>query len=124
YFPPSLKEKYQKAQEELRHTNVKQLTKNEDLIWSDEIQAWYNQVMDSSTISRGTPDPTTKKDNNAIFFGAAGTGKTATAKKICIESDSCPLVIMKGSSLTPTKQDYDAGIAPLQKFVYTISELE
>jgi hypothetical protein len=33
-------------------------------------------------------------------------------------------VIVKGSSLTPTKQDYDAGVAPLQKFVYTISELE
>ncbi|CAJ0882531.1 10666_t:CDS:2 [Entrophospora sp. SA101] len=70
------------------------------------------------------PNPATKKDNNAIFFGAPGTGKTATVKKICIEADECPLVILKGSSLTPTKQDYDAGIAPLQKFVYTISELE
>ena len=74
--------------------------------------------------SRGSPDPTTKRDNNAIFYGAAGTGKSATAKKICIEANSCPLVIVKGSSLTPTKQDYDAGIAPLQKFIYTISELE
>src|SRR5437763_10888602 len=73
---------------------------------------------------RGNPNPATKKDNNAIFFGAPGTGKTATVKKICIEADECPLVILKGSSLTPTKQDYDAGIAPLQKFVYTISELE
>ena len=96
----------------------------EELIWSDEIGAWYNQVTSSYPPSRGKPNPATKKDNNAIFFGAPGTGKTATVKKICIEADCCPLVIVKGSSLTPTKQDYDAGIAPLQKFVYTISELE
>ncbi|CAI2178294.1 15690_t:CDS:2 [Funneliformis geosporum] len=57
---------------------------------------------------RGNPNPSTKKDNNAIFFGAPGTGKSATVKKICIETDECPLIIVKGSSLTPTKQDYDA----------------
>ena len=104
--------------------NCKILTEREDLIWSDEIKAWYNKVMSEKPPWRGNPDSATKKDNNAIFFGAPGTGKTATVKKICIEADECPLVIVKGSSLTPTKQDYDAGIAPLQKFVYTISELE
>ncbi|CAG8644462.1 8250_t:CDS:2 [Paraglomus brasilianum] len=57
---------------------------------------------------RGHPNPTTKKDNNAIFFGAPGTGKSATVKKICIEANECPLIMVKGSSLTPTKQDYDA----------------
>ncbi|CAG8648566.1 5153_t:CDS:2 [Ambispora gerdemannii] len=57
---------------------------------------------------KSNPNPATKKDNNAIFFGAPGTGKSATVKKICIEADECPLVIVKGSSLTPTKQDYDA----------------
>lgn len=50
--------------------------------------------------------------------------RVVSLSTICIESDSCPLVIVKGSYLTPTKQDYDAGVAPLQKFVYTISELE
>ncbi|KLL04791.1 MAG: hypothetical protein MRERV_4c057 [Mycoplasmataceae bacterium RV_VA103A] len=123
YFPPSLQNIWEKTQL-LNHTNCKQLTKNEDLIWSEEISAWYKQVMSKIPPSRGSPDPTTKRDNNAIFYGAAGTGKSATAKKICIEANSCPLVIVKGSSLTPTKQDYDAGIAPLQKFIYTISELE
>ncbi|CAJ0830453.1 7083_t:CDS:2 [Entrophospora sp. SA101] len=62
--------------------------------------------------------------NEDLIWSTPGTGKSATVKKICIEADECPLVIVKGSSLTPTKQDYDAGIAPLQKFVYTISELE
>ncbi|CAH1765499.1 2321_t:CDS:2 [Entrophospora sp. SA101] len=62
--------------------------------------------------------------NEDLIWSTPGTGKSATVKKICIEADECPLVIVKGSSLTPTKQDYDAGIAPLQKFVYTISELD
>lgn len=123
YFPPSMEEFY-KLGKATKKNNCQMLTKNEDLIWSSEIENWYNQVTRERPPWRGNPNPTTKKDNNAIFFGAPGTGKSATVKKICIEADECPLVIVKGSSLTPTKQDYDAGISPLQKFVYTISELE
>ncbi|CAG8653666.1 6801_t:CDS:2 [Ambispora leptoticha] len=94
-----------------------------DIFFPPALQECYERAQ-SLNHTNCSPDPTTKRDNNAIFYGAAGTGKSATAKKICIEANSCPLVIVKGSSLTPTKQDYDAGIAPLQKFIYTISELE
>jgi len=38
FFPPAFQECYEKAQS-LNHTNCKQLTKNEDLIWSVEIEA-------------------------------------------------------------------------------------
>ncbi|CAI2185952.1 15961_t:CDS:2 [Funneliformis geosporum] len=80
-----------------------------DVHFPPSLQEYYDKAK-SPEINHANcdPDPTTKKDNNAIFFGAGGTGKTATVKKICIEADSCPLVIVKGSSLTPTKQDYDA----------------
>ena len=122
YFPPSLEEFYKMG--EKANQSCKMLTEKEDLIWSKEIEAWYHKVINEKPPWRGKPDSATKKDNNAIFFGAPGTGKTATVKKICVETDECPLVILKGSSLTPTKQDYDAGVAPLQKFIYTISELE
>jgi hypothetical protein len=33
------------------------------------------------------------------------------------------MVELKGSSLTPTFADNEAGLKPLQKFIYTISDI-
>ncbi|CAI2187186.1 6300_t:CDS:10 [Funneliformis geosporum] len=81
-----------------------------------EIQKELDEVKNDPT--RGTIE----KDNNALFYGKTGTGKSATLKKLCVEVNKCPLVTVKGSSLTPTKQDYDASFGPLQKFIYTITD--
>jgi len=60
-------------------------------------------------------------ENNALFYGAPRTGKSATVKNLCFEANKYPLVEVKGSSLTPrikSKLKVD------EKFYYTISELE
>jgi hypothetical protein len=45
-------------------------------------------------------------------------------KNLCYRANKYPLVEIKGSNLTPTESDQKAEILPLQKFAYTISELE
>ena len=45
-------------------------------------------------------------------------------QNICVETNRYPLVEIKGSALTPSKDDQDSGLLPLKKFQYTISELE
>jgi len=64
------------------------------------------------------------RGNNALFYGTEGTGKTATMKNVCVRANCYPLVEIKGSNLTPTESDQSAEILPLQKFAYTLSELE
>ncbi|CAI2182008.1 6374_t:CDS:2, partial [Funneliformis geosporum] len=72
---------------------------------------------------RGETDKN-KRDNNAIFYGAPGTGKTRTIQNICYTANRYPLVEIKGSALTPTKEDQDSKLLPLKKFVYTINEAD
>src|SRR6266487_576352 len=45
------------------------------------------------------------------------------AEKLTYEADSYPLVVIQGSSLTPRKIDYDAGIDPLAKFIFTLCDI-
>ncbi|WNE40757.1 MAG: hypothetical protein mread185_000214 [Mycoplasmataceae bacterium] len=119
FFPPSMREYYEKGKE-LELENCEMLENEKDLILADEINTW---------ISRATLDPTRGNyenglGNNALFYGAAGTGKTATMKNLCVKADRYPLVVIQGSNLTPTESDQSAEILPLHKFAYTISELE
>ncbi|CAG8615713.1 5009_t:CDS:2, partial [Diversispora eburnea] len=69
-------------------------------------------------------DPTTRLDNNALFYGAPRTGKSVMAEKLAYEADMYPLIVIQGSSLTPRKIDYDAGIAPLGKFIFTLCDID
>jgi len=121
YFPPSLREYYEKAEEKELKTTCAMIEQAEELIISEEITLWENRVINNP--SRGEPD-SEKKDNSALLYGSPGTGKTATVKNVCYKSDKYPLVEIKGSALTPTKEDQESGILPLKKFVYTLSELE
>ncbi|CAI2186443.1 10001_t:CDS:10 [Funneliformis geosporum] len=92
YFPPSLREYYEKGQEskdDSFRSKLSMLEEEEKLILSDEIK---------------------------------GTGKTATMKNLCVRSNKYPLVEIKGSNLTPTELDQSSEILPLQKFAYTINE--
>ncbi|CAG8679802.1 12185_t:CDS:2, partial [Ambispora gerdemannii] len=54
---------------------------------------------------RGEKDPNTQKDNNALFYGTGGTGKSITAEKLAHKADLYPLVIVKGLALTPKLPD-------------------
>lgn len=121
HFPPSLREYHEQAKEKEIEVDHGMIEQAEELIISDEIKLWEQRVIANPT--RGDPD-SDKKDNSALLYGAPGTGKTATVKNVCYKSDKYPLIEIKGSSLTPNKEDQEAGILPLKKFVYTISELE
>ncbi|CAI2184646.1 4131_t:CDS:2 [Funneliformis geosporum] len=74
--------------------------------------------------TRGEPDPVTEKDNNALFYGTGGTGKTSIVRKLAYESDIYPLIEIKGSNLTPRKEDNEIGIDPLNKFIFTLCDIE
>lgn len=120
YFPPALRAYYEKGKD-AEDSSCDMIENTEELILSDKILQWEAKVIANPT--RGESD-NNKKDNSAIFYGAPGTGKTATVKNICVKSNKYPLVEIKGSALTPTKEDQDSKLLPLKKFVYTISELE
>ncbi|CAI2189541.1 10684_t:CDS:2 [Funneliformis geosporum] len=94
YFPPALKEYYEKGKS------------------TGDINSVANPT-------RGIPDPNTKRDNNALFYGAPGTGKTATTQNICFKANKYPLVEIKGSSLTP-RIKVKMNVA--EKFYYTLNE--
>lgn len=121
FFPPSLREYYENGKS---RSSIKDkcylVDKKEDLILSDEINSWVERTIKDPT--RGNFE--NGLGNNALFYGAPGTGKTATMKNICARADKYPLVVILGSNLTPTESDQSAEILPLQKFAYTISELE
>ena len=120
HFPPSLQEYYDKGKE-ARQENCYILKAKEELILSKTIETWIKRVKDNPI--RGETDKN-KKDNSALFYGAPGTGKTRTIQNICYEANKYPLVEIKGSALTPTKEDQESKLLPLKKFVYTISEIE
>src|SRR5437763_12348349 len=46
------------------------------------------------------------------------------AEKLAYEADTYPLVVIQGSSLTPRKIDYDAGIDNLGKFIFTLCDID
>jgi len=120
HFSPSLQEYYEKGKE-TDQDNCFMLKSKEELILSKTIENWIKRVKINPT--RGQIDAN-KKDNSALFYGAPGTGKTRTIQNICYETDKYPLVEIKGSALTPTKEDQDSKLLPLKKFCYTISEIE
>jgi transcriptional regulator of acetoin/glycerol metabolism len=61
--------------------------KNEDLILSPEIQAWYKQAKEYPN-----------RAYNAIFYGTAMTGKTSLARQLAKEA-GLPFVAIKGDDL-------------------------
>ena len=124
YFPPALREYYEKGKEsgdEKFRDKLFVLEEEEELILSDEINSWIDETVKDPTKGKVDKD---SRGNNALFYGTEGTGKTATMKNVCIKSNVYPLVEIKGSNLTPTESDQSAEILPLQKFAYTLSELE
>src|SRR5437016_5289086 len=72
---------------------------------------------------RGERDSNTGLDNNALFYGAPRTGKSIMAEKLTYEADNYPLIVIQGSSLTPRDLDYKAGIDPLNKFIFTLCDI-
>lgn len=120
HFPPALQEYYDRGKD-AEQENCYMLKPKEELILSEEIKNWIAKVEKDPIRGQGDKN---KKDNSAIFYGAPGTGKTRTIQNVCYEANKYPLVEIKGSSLTPTKEDQESKLLPLKKFVYTISELE
>ena len=45
-------------------------------------------------------------------------------RKLAYEADLYPLVEIKGPNLTLRKEDYDNGIDPLNKFIFTLCDIE
>ncbi|CAG8637103.1 5244_t:CDS:2, partial [Diversispora eburnea] len=73
---------------------------------------------------RGEQDSKTEKDNNALLYGAGGTGKTSIVRKLAYYANLYPLIEIKGPALTPRKEDYSNGIDPLNKFIFTLCDIE
>src|SRR5687768_2265060 len=69
------------------------------------------------------PNDLSNLDNNALFYGAPRTGKSVMAEKLAYEADKYPLVVIQGSTLTPNKFNFDTGVNPLIKFIFTISSI-
>jgi len=114
YFPPSLRE-HCEAGEKAGEINCEMLKEKEELVLSNDIITWYNNVVTDPI--RGQDD----NENNALFYGMTRTGKSQTLKNLCRESDKYPLVEIKGSSLTPRLK---VNMNVLEKFQYTISYIE
>ncbi|RHZ35897.1 AAA family ATPase [endosymbiont GvMRE of Glomus versiforme] len=130
HFPPACWEKLTNEQKYVNgipsKENIKPgitlLDSNEELIFTNKkILEWEQKVLINPT--RGELDSTSGKDNNALFYGAPGTGKTSITKRLCLRTNRFPMVEVKGSSFTPTFADNVAGLKPLQKFVYTVSDI-
>jgi len=122
-FPPSLWNRLSGVQKS--HEKVKELILGDDVPtykFSSLIEEWETRVKTNPV--RGEIDPNTKLDNNALFYGAPRTGKSVMAEKLAYEADMYPLVVIQGSTLTPRKNDYDAGIDPLAKFIFTLCDID
>lgn len=127
HFPPYCWERLTNEQKYLPNSTdvkpeIKLLNSEENLTFTNQmITDWERKVMINPT--RGEIDPATGKDNNALFYGTPGTGKTAITKRLCFRVNQYPLIELKGSSLTSTMDNHDSDIQNLQKFVYTISDI-
>lgn len=126
HFPPSLwKEltnEQKKSAESNGHGELELDEKTKSFRWNSTIEDWYDKVTYNPV--RGEQDPVTEKDNNALFYGTGGTGKTSIVRKLAYYADSYPLIEIKGSNLTPRKEDYENGIDPLNKFIFTLCDIE
>jgi len=126
HFPPSLWNELTEEQRELAkqkghgELNLDEKTKN--FRFNELVEEWEMNV--TANPVRGEPDPETEKDNNALFYGAGGTGKTSLVRRLAYNADLYPLMEIKGSNLTPRKEDYDNGVDPLNKFIFTLCDIE
>jgi ATPase family associated with various cellular activities (AAA) len=126
HFPPSLWNSLTEEQRTLAKSKgngeLELDEKTRNFRYNQQIEEWEEQVTYNPI--RGEPDPDTEKDNNALLYGAGGTGKTSIVRRIAYNSDLYPLIEIKGSSLTPRKEDYENGIDPLNKFIFTLCDIE
>ncbi|WNE40198.1 MAG: Signal recognition particle receptor FtsY [Mycoplasmataceae bacterium] len=125
HFPPSLWANLTEEQQALAkskgHGELELDNKTRGFRFNELVEEWYNRVVINPI--RGEPDES-EKDNNALFYGTGGTGKTSLVRKLTFESDLYPLIEIKGPALTPRKEDYDNGIDPLNKFIFTLCDIE
>ena len=121
-FPPSLWNNL--TEEQKRHEKATELTLRSEVKnykFNEQIIEWYDKAVTNPV--RGEKDPQSQKDNNALFYGTGGTGKSITAEKLAYEADVYPLVVVKGSALTPKLPDQQCSIPVLEKFLYTIADI-
>src|SRR5204863_8148656 len=95
----------------------------QDYKFSPLIEEWEVKVKPNPVRGELDPNDLSNLDNNALFYGAPRTGKSVMAEKLAYEADKYPLVTIQGSTLTPNKFNFDAGISPLIKFIFTISSI-
>ena len=127
HFPPnlwnSLTDEQRKLAESKGHGQLELDEKTKGFRFNDLVTDWENKVTYNPV--RGEPDPNnSEKDNNALFYGTGGTGKTSLVRRVAYNSDLYPLIEIKGPALTPRKEDYDNGIDPLNKFIFTLCDIE
>ena len=126
-FPPSLWNELTDKQKELAkkkgHGELKLRDEVADYKFSDPILEWEGKVKQNPVRGELDPNDLSNLDNNAIFYGAPRTGKSIMAEKLAYEANVCPLVTIKGSTLTPKKPDSDIGATLLLKFIFTISDI-
>ena len=127
HFPPSLwnslTEEQRKFAESKGHGQLELDEKTKGFRFNKLVENWYDRVVINPV--RGEQDPNnSEKDNNALFYGAGGTGKTSLVRRIAYNSDLYPLIEIKGPALTPRKEDYENGIDPLNKFIFTLCDIE
>ena len=122
YFPPSLWNDL--TEEQKSHEKATEFRLRDDVYsyeFNDKITEWYDKVKINPV--RGEKDHQSQKDNNALFYGTGGTGKSITAEKLAYEADIYPLVVVKGMALTPKLPDQKYSIAVYEKFIYTIADI-
>jgi len=127
HFPPNLWNSLTDEQKTLAknkgHGQLELDDKTKGFRFNELVEKWYDKVVINPV--RGEQDPNnSEKDNNALFYGTGGTGKTSLVRKLTFEADLYPLIEIKGPALTPRKEDYDNGIDPLNKFIFTLCDIE
>jgi len=119
----SLTEEQRKLAESKGHGQLELDDKTKGFRFNELVEKWYDKVVINPV--RGEQDPNnSEKDNNALFYGTGGTGKTSLVRKLTFEADLYPLIEIKGPALTPRKEDYENGIDPLNKFIFTLCDIE
>ena len=122
HFPPRLWDNLteeQKGHEKATELRLRDEVHNYE--FNDKITEWYDKVRNDPV--RGEKDSQSQKDNNALFYGTGGTGKSITSEKLAYEADIYPLVVVKGMALTPKLPDQKYSIAIYEKFIYTIADI-
>ncbi|CAJ0761774.1 12794_t:CDS:2 [Entrophospora sp. SA101] len=77
-----------------RKPGIALLKDSEELFFTNKkILEWERKILINPT--RGDVDPTSGKDNNALFYGAPGTGKTSITKRICLKINQYPMIELK-----------------------------